>query len=157
MQHNAMRALPNLWLDVSQNHLFDGLRRWSARYGSKRLVFGSGLPGYSPGSPKYQLLRSGLDAGDMAAVAHGNLESLLGLEKSSDLPGAAAPLPCPLVDIVVCALAAFLGGAVAQWAFGPREARADVKPELNAMVLNQLPTVGSEIAARKTGTYAAKA
>jgi hypothetical protein len=38
--------------------------------------------------------------------------------------------------IAVCALAAFLGGALEQWAFGQREAKADVAPELNAMVLN---------------------
>lgn len=45
-----------------------------------------------------------------------------------------------LLVIAVCALAAFLGGAMAQWAFGAHEAKAegkaDVYPELNAMVLN---------------------
>ena len=38
--------------------------------------------------------------------------------------------------VAVCALAAFFGGAVVQWIFGAREAKADVKPESNAMILN---------------------
>ncbi len=38
--------------------------------------------------------------------------------------------------VALCVLAAFLGGAAVQWTFGQREARADVKPESNAMILN---------------------
>ena len=97
--HNAMQTLPNLWVDLSRHHVFDGVRRLASSYGARRLVFGSGLPEFSPGSPKYQVLRSGLSAGDMQRVCHGNLEELLGLRASPDMPDANADLPCPLVDL----------------------------------------------------------
>ena len=99
MLHNAMRALPDLWVDLSRHHVFDGVRRLASPYGARRLVFGSGLPEFSPGSPKYQVLRSGLSREDMQRVCHGNLEELLGLAPSPDMPGANADLPCPLVDV----------------------------------------------------------
>ena len=41
-----------------------------------------------------------------------------------------------LLLVAVYILAAFLGGAAVQWIVGTREAKADVKPELNAMILN---------------------
>ena len=98
MLHSAMRALPRLWVDLSQHHVFDGVRRLAGPFGPERLVFGSGLPEFSPGSPRYQVLRSGLAGDDLAKVCHGNLERLLGVGPFPDA-GVKAGLPCPVVDV----------------------------------------------------------
>ncbi len=99
MLHNAMSAYPNLMLDISQFHVFNGMRRLVVPYGSHRLFFGSGLPLYSPGSPRFQLLRGGLGLKETCAIAHGNLERLLGVKHSQDAHTTEATIPCPIIDM----------------------------------------------------------
>ncbi len=99
MLHNALSTSSNLMLDISQHHVFDGMRRLVTPFGSRRFFFGSGLPQYSPGSPRYQLLRGGLGMREMKAIAHGNLERLLGIKPSTDANTIEAKIPCPIIDM----------------------------------------------------------
>ena len=55
----------------------EGVRDLAERYGAKRLLFGSGFPQLNPGSAMLQLRHSGLNDADVAAIAGGNLETML--------------------------------------------------------------------------------
>jgi predicted TIM-barrel fold metal-dependent hydrolase len=75
-----LEACPNLHLDLA---LFQANRAPEVlvgRCGSERFLFGTGAPAMSPGAARGFLDWSDLDEADAAAMAHGNLQRLLGLE-----------------------------------------------------------------------------
>ena len=68
----------NLYYDLSNYSTYLGVEETLARFGSKRLVFGTGLPAMDPGGPIARLCYTQADPQDVQAIAHGNLERLLG-------------------------------------------------------------------------------
>jgi hypothetical protein len=79
-----MRKYPNLYFDVSRFNIFDGYRVIRESVDCGRLLFGSALPKYSPGSPLTFLKNSGIPEDEITSILGGNLEGLL---KNVSLPG----------------------------------------------------------------------
>jgi len=67
----------NLRLETSTYLVNEGLAEVARRFGVARLLFGSGSPGLSAEAALGTLRFAGLAAGDLAAVAGGNLRALL--------------------------------------------------------------------------------
>jgi predicted TIM-barrel fold metal-dependent hydrolase len=72
----------NLYLETSYYQSHQGLSDVTRRFGRERLVFGTGLPYKAPGPPLALMRHDFLDEAEQAAIAGGNLRSLLGLEVS---------------------------------------------------------------------------
>jgi len=68
----------NLYCDLSNFSTYLGVEEMIARFGSRRLLFGTGLPQSDPGGPIARVFYTQATEADLAAMAHGNLEWLLG-------------------------------------------------------------------------------
>ena len=74
----AMANHANLHCDLSNYSTYLGVEETLSRFGSKRLLFGTGLPAMDPGGPIARVGYTQADPQDVEAMAHGNLERLLG-------------------------------------------------------------------------------
>jgi len=74
----AMSAHANLYCDLSNFSTYLGVEETLSRFGHKRLVFGTGLPAMDPGGPIARVCYTQGDPQHVEAIAHGNLERLLG-------------------------------------------------------------------------------
>ena len=68
---------PNLYCDLSNYSTYLGVEETVARFGSRRLLFGTGLPAGDPGGPIARLCYTDAPQADLEAMAHGNVERLL--------------------------------------------------------------------------------
>jgi len=68
---------PNLYCDLSTFSTYLGVESVLDRYGSDRLLFGTGLPVADPGGPIARVFYTDAPRSDITAMAHGNLERLL--------------------------------------------------------------------------------
>ncbi len=71
------RVLPNLFVDLSRWDVFRGPARLRDAIGAGRLLYGSNLPEFEPGSMLYYLHHCGFDERELRAVCGGNLERLV--------------------------------------------------------------------------------
>ena len=67
----------NLFCDLSNLSTYLGVEEILSRFGSERLIFGTGLPISDPGGPIARVFYTDAPQADIAAMAHGNLERLL--------------------------------------------------------------------------------
>jgi hypothetical protein len=72
-----MAKQDNLYCDLSNFSTYLGVEETLARFGSRRLLFGTGLPALDPGGPIARVGYTRADPQDLEAIAHGNLERLL--------------------------------------------------------------------------------
>ncbi len=72
-----MRRHSNLYCDLSLLSLYLGVEEILARFGSDRLLFGTGLPRCDPGGPIARLFYTDAPQTEIAAMAYGNVERLL--------------------------------------------------------------------------------
>jgi uncharacterized protein len=72
---------PNVHLEISQYIVDGGLEAFVSRYGTARLLFGSGFPIRDHGSTMLMLKHAKLDDAARAAIAGGNLQRLLDAEE----------------------------------------------------------------------------
>jgi hypothetical protein len=68
---------PNLYCDLSNFSTYLGVEEVLDRYGSDRLLFGTGLPAADPGGPIARVFYTDAPEPDITAMAHGNAERLL--------------------------------------------------------------------------------
>lgn len=73
----AMDAAPNLHLETSTYKTYFGLQEFVKRFGSERLVFGSGMPAIDPAASVSIVTWSGLPMEQQEMIAHGNLERII--------------------------------------------------------------------------------
>jgi predicted TIM-barrel fold metal-dependent hydrolase len=73
-----MAAHPNLRLETSRYVGHEAVEAVARRFGSHRLLFGSGLPSMPPGPALSRILFADLPDGAKAAIAGGNLMELIG-------------------------------------------------------------------------------
>lgn len=78
MAFGAMAHCANLYFDLSNFSTYLGVEETVSRFDSKRLVFGTGLPSMDPGGPIARVCYTQTGSHDIEAIAHGNLERLLG-------------------------------------------------------------------------------
>jgi hypothetical protein len=67
----------NLYCDLSNLSTYLGIEEILDRFGSGRLIFGSGLPIADPGGPIARLFYTDAPPATVAEIAHGNIERLL--------------------------------------------------------------------------------
>jgi len=67
----------NLYCDLSNLSTYLGIEEILDRFGSERLIFGTGLPTADPGGPIARLSYTDAPPAVLDAIAHGNLERLL--------------------------------------------------------------------------------
>jgi amidohydrolase family protein len=67
----------NVHIDLSDLSTHEGLEWLCARFGARRLVFGTGAPGRDPAEAVTRLFWSDLDDAAVARIAHENLDALL--------------------------------------------------------------------------------
>jgi hypothetical protein len=67
----------NLYCDLSNLSTYLGVEEVLERFGSERLIFGTGLPTWDPGGPIARLTYTDAPPAALDAIAHGNLERLL--------------------------------------------------------------------------------
>jgi hypothetical protein len=67
----------NLFCDLSNLSTYLGVEEILGRFGSERLIFGTGLPISDPGGPIARVFYTDAPQADIAAIAHSNLERLL--------------------------------------------------------------------------------
>lgn len=72
-----LEAYPQSYLELSGYWVPEGIRDLADKYGTERLLYGSGFPKYNQGSSMLQLKQSGLDQDKIARIAGKNLEQLL--------------------------------------------------------------------------------
>ncbi|NLO72705.1 MAG: amidohydrolase family protein [candidate division WS1 bacterium] len=106
---DLMRQRANIYLETSWLHTHRGLELFIEHYGAERLLFGTGFRSHH-GAAIAELALADLTAPQREALAHGNLERLLGLPASSapalsstlsplwDRLLAREPLGCEVVD-----------------------------------------------------------
>jgi predicted TIM-barrel fold metal-dependent hydrolase len=72
-----LRLHPRLYVEISYFQGHRGIEEVVDRFGPERLLFGSGLPFFTPGAPVVMVVRA--DVGDAArrAIAGGNLRRLM--------------------------------------------------------------------------------
>jgi len=75
--YRALDACPNLHLELSAYWLHRGIEYITARWGSQRLVFGSGWPFCGPHMTLATLTTAEIADADKRAIAGGNLDRLL--------------------------------------------------------------------------------
>jgi predicted TIM-barrel fold metal-dependent hydrolase len=73
-----LERYPNVHVDTAQYLLDGGIEALVADYGSRRLLFGSGFPESYFGGMIMALRHAQIPLGAKEAIAHGNLERLLG-------------------------------------------------------------------------------
>lgn len=74
----VIERYPNLYVETSC-YLIDGaIEEFCGRYGSHRLIFGSGYPANARGASVLRLLRADISEEDRDAIASGNLDRILG-------------------------------------------------------------------------------
>jgi predicted TIM-barrel fold metal-dependent hydrolase len=81
-----MARYPNVYCDLSTFCVFLGVEEVLERFGSRRLLFGTGLPLRDPGGPIARVSYVRAAEADVTAIAHGTLEWMLGrvrLQKES--------------------------------------------------------------------------
>ena len=73
-----MRQHENLYLEISmyKNHL--GLEHLCETFGAKRILYGSGMPEFSPGCAKAMVLKADITREEKKDVAGGNILRLIG-------------------------------------------------------------------------------
>lgn len=76
---DLMRQRPNIMLDVSWLHTWDGIESVVGLFGAKRIVFGTGYRSHN-GAAIAALARADISAADRRLIAHGNLDRLMGLK-----------------------------------------------------------------------------
>ena len=71
-------ACKNLYIDISmyKNHM--GLEHLCEQFGSKKFLYGSGMPLYSPGSAKAMILNADIAPADKCNIAGNNILRLIG-------------------------------------------------------------------------------
>src|SRR5262249_43240869 len=69
---------PNLHVEISLFQTHRGLEEAVARFGHRRLLFGSGLPFFDVGGPMMMVARCEVGTEAQQAIAGGNLRRLLG-------------------------------------------------------------------------------
>jgi len=74
-----IKALPNLWLDISQMETMDGLRRMIDLYGVERLLFGTHAPFFYIRSAIIKLDEAQLSPDERDYITRHNVERVLGL------------------------------------------------------------------------------
>lgn len=67
----------NLYLETSYYQVNNGIASIAAKFGAGRLIFGTGMPFYSPDCPINALIYSGLSEDDIRMAAGENLDRLL--------------------------------------------------------------------------------
>jgi predicted TIM-barrel fold metal-dependent hydrolase len=67
----------NLHVDISHFQGHRAVEEAVQRFGPQRLLFGTGLPFYSPGGPVLMVVRAEIDAAARETIAGGNLRRLL--------------------------------------------------------------------------------
>jgi hypothetical protein len=72
-----LRRYSNLYCDLSNLSTYLGIEEILDRFGSERLVFGTGLPTADPGGPIARLFYTDAPPAALDAIAHGNLTRLL--------------------------------------------------------------------------------
>jgi len=79
-------ACKNLYIDISmyKNHM--GLEHLCEHFGSDRLLYGSGMPLYSPGSAKSMILNADITPADKCNIAGNNILRLIGEVQKDEKP-----------------------------------------------------------------------
>lgn len=72
-----MSRFENLLLEISYYQASDGVADITRRFGARRLLFGTGLPDYSAGSPISMLERAEISEAERRLIAGDNLRRLL--------------------------------------------------------------------------------
>jgi predicted TIM-barrel fold metal-dependent hydrolase len=72
-----VEAYEGFHLDTSRYELDGGIAEFCAKYGPRRLLFGSGFPGTSPGGATLTLAHADISEADKQLIAAGNLDRLL--------------------------------------------------------------------------------
>ncbi len=72
-----MEHLPNLYVELSRYYVMEPVERFVSRFGSQRLIFGSGFPEMDGGAYLYYLNNCGLSDDVLRAICRDNLEVLL--------------------------------------------------------------------------------
>ncbi len=85
---DLMRRRPNILVEISQIHTWDGIELLARHGGSHRVLFGAG-PRTFNGAAIAALAQADLGASDRERIAHGNLDRLLDL-RTDPLPDSAA-------------------------------------------------------------------
>ncbi|MCK4983347.1 MAG: hypothetical protein KAS17_10515 [Victivallaceae bacterium] len=75
---SLMRKYENLFFDISRYNVFDGIAGMVNEFGSKRLLFGSAMPKYSPAASINFILESNITKTQKTDILGNNLEKLLG-------------------------------------------------------------------------------
>lgn len=94
-----LRRASNLYLEYHAFSLPDILGSMVREGLSDRLIFGTGLPLRAGECVVEQTVRSGLNNGDLSAVAAGNARRLLGLPESTAAPMNPYPRPSEVIDM----------------------------------------------------------
>ena len=77
-----IKGLPNAHIEISRFFLTNGISRLLDAVGHERILFGSGFPDSSMSPQRYNLHLIGLFNNVLAAICAGNLERLLGIQRS---------------------------------------------------------------------------
>lgn len=72
-----MDAMPNVYIETIGYKTFTGIEAFCQRFGSERLIYGSGMPFYSGASAVSMIRYAQLSDAEKENIAHGNLERLL--------------------------------------------------------------------------------
>lgn len=67
----------NLYMETSYYQVHDGIDGIVSKFGSSRLIFGTGMPVRSPYPPMTALLTSSVGTDEIAAIAGGNIRNLM--------------------------------------------------------------------------------
>lgn len=79
---DLMRQRPNILLDISWFHTWDGIELAVRHFGAKRIVFGTGYRSHN-GAAIAALARADISNADRRLIAHGNLDRLTGLKTTA--------------------------------------------------------------------------
>ena len=97
--YQALDACAELRLDVSSLWHHRMIEFICREWGAHRLLFGSGLPVRDPSAVLGQLNYAEIPPGDLAAVAGGNLRTLLSWNPHAPLPTPAVDFPAPVDEL----------------------------------------------------------
>jgi len=68
---------PNVYIEISDTYLDGGIEDFTAKFGARRMLYGSGFPVQSHGGMMLALKHSEISDADKQAIAAGNLERLM--------------------------------------------------------------------------------
>lgn len=77
-----LKSLPNAYIEISRFVLVNGIVRLLDSVGGERILFGSAFPDSTMSPQLYNLHLNGLGNDVLAAICAGNLERLLGIQRS---------------------------------------------------------------------------